>query len=293
MSDNKTTKDQFQGIQNRLQQHAIDAEARADRQAAATPVQLFLPGFEEALRALPNNINRSSLFAPIARGRRKVHTGAVLVSRVDSILEYWGEQLDEADADIVLQLMYEARRAPLGEPVKVNRAALLRAMGRSTGKHDYEWLHRRLKSLMMSTLIIEGRRPDGSRKYRIGKTEAFHILQGFGYDEETEVYTFILDPRWRTLFGGSEYALIDWSKRMEMGQNMAKALQRLIATSADTVQRYALDWLKEKMQYNSPVRKFKESLTAAMQELESLGIIEGGHIEGSTKGKEQVVLTRR
>jgi hypothetical protein len=201
-------------------------------------------------------------------------------------------KLDEADADIVLQLMYEARRAPLGEPVKVNRAAFLRAMGRSTGKHDYEWLHRRLKSLMMSTLIIEARRPDGSRKYRIGQSEAFHILQGFGYDEETEVYTFTLDPRWRTLFGGSEYSLIDWDKRMEMGQDMAKALQRLVATSADPIQRYALDYLKDKMQYASPMRKFKGALVAAMRELERLGIIEKGHIDESTRGKPQAVWTR-
>ena len=291
MADDES-KDPLALLQQHIHKHAEKAQQRQERKAAETPIQLFLPGFEEALRAMPNNINRSSLFAPIARGRRKVHTGAVLVSRIDSILEYWGEQLDEADADIVLQLMYEARRAPLGEPIKVNRAAFLRAMGRSTGKHDYEWLHRRLKSLMMSTLIIEAKRPDGSRKYQIGKSEAFHILQGFGYDEETEVYTFTLDPRWRTLFGGSEYALIDWDKRLEIGQDMAKALQRLVTTSADPVQRYALDWLKAKMQYNSPMRKFKESLTAAMEELARLGIIAGGRIEGSIRGKEQAVLTR-
>lgn len=292
MADDKPTRDPLARVQQRLQQHIATAQERQDRQAAETPVQLFLPGFEEALRALPNGINRSSLFAPIARGRRKVHTGAVLVSRADSVLEYWGEQLDEADADIVLQLMYEARRAPLGEPVKVNRAAFLRAMGRSTGKHDYEWLHRRFKSLMMSTLIIEARRPDGSRKYRVGQSEAFHILQGFGYDEETEVYTFTLDPRWRTLFGSSEYSLIDWDKRMEMGQDMAKALQRLVATSADPIQRYALDYLKDKMQYSSPMRKFKGALVAAMRELERLGIIEKGRIDESTTGKPQAVWTR-
>jgi hypothetical protein len=31
------------------------------------------------------------------------------------------------------------------------------------------------------------------------------------------------------------------------GQDMAKALQRLVATSADSVQRYGLDWLKRKL----------------------------------------------
>lgn len=292
MADDESTKDPLARLQRELDKHATKAQQRQERKAAETPVQLFLPGFKEALRAMPNQINRSSLFAPIAHGRRKSHTGTVLVSRSDCVLEYWGEQQDEADADIVMQLMYEARNAPLGQPVTFNRAAFLRAIGRNTGKTQYEWLHRRMKSLTGATLIIEARRPDGSRKYRVGHTEAFHILQGFGYNEDTETYTFTLDPRWRTLFGGQEYSLLNWDKRLEIGQDMAKALQRLVTTSADPIQRYALDWLKAKMQYNSPMRKFKDSLTAAMGELERLGIITGGRIEASTRGKEQAVLTR-
>lgn len=294
MADNESTKDPLARAQKQLRQRATEAMERQDRKAAETPVQLFLPGFEEALRAMPNQINRSSLFAPIARGRRKMHGGTVLVSRSDSVLEYWGEQQDEADADIVMQLMYEARQSALGESVTINRAAFLRSIGRNTGKTQYEWFHRRMKSLTGGTLIIEARRPDGSRKYRIGHTEAFHIIQSFRYDEDTETYTFTLDPRWRILFGGNEYSLLDWDKRLEIGraQDMAKALQRLVATSADPIQRYALDWLKAKMQYGGRMRDFKDALDAAMRELERLEIIAGGRIEGSTKDKEQAVWTR-
>jgi hypothetical protein len=67
-------------------------------------------------------------------------------------------------------------------------------------------------------------------------------------------------------------------------------LSRLLATSSDPVQRYALDWLKDKMQYASPIRKFRESLEAAVRELERLEIIAKGRIEDSTKGKPQLVL---
>jgi hypothetical protein len=103
-----------------------------------------------------------------------------------------------------------------------------------------------------------------------------------------------LIPRWRAMYGNREFALIDWDKRLKFGQrqDMAKALQRLVATSADPVQRNALDWLKDKLEYNSPMRKFKEALIAAMHELERLEIIGGGRIEVSTKGKEQVVWTK-
>lgn len=266
-----------------------ERSASKAKQKASTPIQMFLPGMDEFMRAMPNLLARSSLCAPIARGHRKMHGGTVLVSRKDGILEYWGEQLDEADADILLQLMFEARQAAFGQPITINRAAFLRAMNRSTGKHDYEWLHRRMKVLTAATLIIEAKKPDGSIKYRIGDTKTFHILAGFDYDANVEVYTYTLDPQWQVLFDNREYALIDWQKRLLIGrgQDMAKALQRLVATSSNAEQQHALDWLKEKMQYASPMRKFKNALNSAMRELERLNIIAKGRIEFSTKGKEQ------
>ena len=266
-----------------------ERSASKAKQKASTPIQMFLPGMDEFMRAMPNLLARSSLCAPIARGRRKMHGGTVLVSRKDGVLEYWGEQLDEADADILLQLMFEARQAALGQPITINRAAFLRAMNRSTGKHDYEWLHRRMKVLTAATLIIEAKKTDGSTKYRIGDTKAFHILAGFDYDANVEAYTYTLDPQWQVLFDNREYALIDWQKRLLIGrgQDMAKALQRLVATSSNTEQQHALDWLKEKMQYASPMRKFKNALNSAMRELERLKIIAKGRIEFSTRGKEQ------
>jgi len=266
-----------------------ERSASKAKQKASTPIQMFLPGMDEFMRAMPNLLARSSLCAPIARGRRKMHGGTVLVSRKDGVLEYWGEQLDEADADILLQLMFDARQAAFGQPITINRAAFLRAMNRSTGKHDYEWLHRRMKVLTAATLIIEAKKQDGSTKYRIGDTKAFHILAGFDYDANVEAYTYTLDPQWQVLFGNREYALIDWQKRLLIGrgQDMAKALQRLVATSSNAEQQHALDWLKEKMQYASPMRKFKNALNSAMRELERLKIIAKGRIEFSTKGKEQ------
>lgn len=266
-----------------------ERSANKAKQKASTPIQMFLPGMDEFMRAMPNLLARSSLCAPIARGHRKMHGGTVLVSRKDGVLEYWGEQLDEADADILLQLMFEARQAVLGQPITINRAAFLRAMNRSTGKHDYEWLHRRMKVLTAATLIIEAKKTDGSTKYRIGDTKAFHILAGFDYDANVEAYTYTLDPQWQVLFDNQEYALIDWQKRLLIGrgQDMAKALQRLVATSSNAEQQHALDWLKEKMQYASPMRKFKNALNSAMRELERLKIIAKGRIEFSTKGKEQ------
>lgn len=157
---------------------------------------------------------------------------------------------------------------------------------------QYKWLMRRMKVLTEATLIAEAKRSDGTRKYSVGKTDAFHIVQSFGYDSVTKTYNFTLDPRWAVLFGNDEYALLDWEKRKQIGrgQDMAKSLQLLVATSSDPIQRYLLEWLKEKTQYRGRVRDFKKALARACRELERLNIIANYKVEMSTKGKQQLSL---
>lgn len=274
----------------RLKEKAAAIKAEKEKREAETPRQMFLPGFD--IGAFPNHLNRSSLIAPIARGRRKFHRQAAMVTRKDCELEYTGEQLDEADGDLIMALIAFAQAVPVGTPVPLNRAELLRKIKRSTGKHDYDWLHRRIKALTEATLFLEAKKPDGSTRYSIGKTVSFRIIAAFSYDDESEAYSYSLDPRWVQMFGNREYSLIDFDKRMQIGrgQDMAKTLQRLLATSSDPVQRYALDWLKGKMEYVSPMRKFRESLAAACKELERLEIIAAHKVEESSKGKAQLAL---
>ena len=77
---------------------------------------------------------------------------------------------------------------------------------------------------------------------------------------------------------------------MKRNQDMAKTLQRLLATSSDSVQRYALDWLKSKMEYCGRMRDFRDAVGVACIELKRVGIISGHRLEDSTKGKPQLIL---
>ena len=274
-----------------VQERADKAIAKTDEEGAKTPAQMFLPGMEELTRAMPNHLARSSLFAPVARGRKTLHNETPLVSRSDCVLTYTGEQLDEAQADVALQLIYDGRQVALGELVTFHRREFLLSIGRASSGQNYAWLNRTMKAFAKATLIIEAKRPNGTTRYHVGSTETFHILS-FRYDEKTEVYSYVLDPRWKKLFGNREYALIDWDKRLKIGRglDMAKTLQRLIATSSDSPQRYALDWLQKKMQYEGRLRDFKPALLKACDELIRLEIIVGRRIEDSTRGKEQLTL---
>ena len=291
MAENEDTKSKRDPLEW-IKQKAAEVAAQAEQKAAETPRQMFLPGMDEFMRAMPNHIARSSLFAPVARGRRKMHDGSILQSRGDAEIRFSGKQLDEAQADVWMQAMKEAQRQPLGTPVVINRTDFLRAIGRTKGGENYKWLHRTMQDLAFAMLVIEVTKDDGKPKLSIGKTRALHLIAGFDYDEASEEYTLTIDPRWHAMYGNREFALIDWEKRREFGRNqdMAKTLQRLVATSSNPVQRYALDWLKAKMEYASPMRKFREALAAACTELKRLEIVSEWRIEDSTKGKPQLAL---
>lgn len=277
---------------------AVEAQSRIDArgdgwQTRTEPQQLFLPGLDDFMRAMPNHIARSSLFAPIARGRKRIYKDTVLVSRADAVIKFWGEQLDESQADVWMQAMHEASRRPLGEPVIINRAEFLRSIGRQTGNYEYQWLNRTMQTLSFAMLVIEVTK-EGKPKLTVGKNRALHMIEGFDFDDEEEAYTLRIDPRWRVMFSNREFALIDWEKRLQFGlrQDMAKALQRLVATSDERIQRFALAWLKEKLEYTGRMRDFVEALKRAMRELERLEIIAGSRIETSTKGKVQALWTK-
>lgn len=294
MADNKDNAPRRKTLDESLKALKDRAEAgrqAAEQKAAETPKQMFLPGFD--IGAMPNHLNRSSLIAPIARGKRKTHSQTVMVTRSDCVLEYSGQQLDEADGDLIMALIAFARPYALGTSVPLNRKELLRKIKPGgIGSSQYDWLHSAMKRLREGVIFLEARKPDGSTRYKIGHMHSFSIVKELDYNEDTEVYTYVMDPRWVQLFGNREYGLIDFEKRLQIGrgQDMAKTLQRLVATSSDPVQRYALEWLKDKMEYASPIRKFKEALMASVHELERLEIIATGRIEDSSKGKPQLVL---
>lgn len=293
MADEKNTAKREKNFKDALEKarlRGMQAHAESDKAVAETPQQMFLPGFD--IGAMPNHLNRSSFISPVARGKRKHHQQTEMVTRADCVLEYTGQQLDEADGDLLMALIFFAKDQPLGTMVRLNRSALLKKIKRNTGKSDYEWLYRRLKAMREGVLFLEARKPDGSTKYSVGKMTSFNILKELEYGETNEYYAYMLDPRWVVLYGNREYGLIDFDKRMEIGRgmDMAKALQRLVSTSSNKVQHYALDKLKDKMQYGGRMRDFKDSIDVAVAELVRLEIIAKGKIETSTKDIEQLTL---
>lgn len=290
-------------IPERMQLQIAECVERPQSKLPKAQQKLFLPGLDDFLRAISNHIARSSLFAPLGKGSRSrkskvTFKDVVLFSRADAVIKFWGEQLDEAQADVWLQAMHEASKRPLGEAITIKRSQFLKAIGRHTGGDEYRWLNKTMQSLTFAMLVIEVSK-DGKPKFSVGKNSALHLIESFSYDDVTESYTFRIDPRWQIMYSNCEYSLINWEKRLRLRHDMAKSLQRIIATSDQSPQRHALDFeengppgLKKILQYSGRMRDFKIALRRAMDELERVGIIAGGRFEISSKKKEQVVWTR-
>lgn len=256
-----------------------------------------LPVVQDILRSCPNHIARSSLFAPLARGPRKAHRGTVMVSRSDAVIRYWGDQLTEDQADVWMHALHLASKYPLGEPVPINRAQFLRDIGRGTAAKDYDWLHKAMHDLSFGMIVIDikttgrtvGEAPP-PRPRRNSRT--LHMVSGFDLDHDSGEYRLFIDPRWQEIYGRREYGLIDWEARLQFGfrQDLAKSMQRLIAATNATEQRYDLDWLKGRMEHTSPLWKFKPAILKACAELARLEIIHSAAIEKSRKGPAVLVI---
>lgn len=216
----------------------------------------------------------------------------VLVSRSDAVIKYSGEQLDETQADLWMYLMHKASKQPLGEMIYASRATILKAIGRADSKAQYDWLLRSMNSLSFAMLNIETYK-DGGKTKKLALTRVIHLIDGFDANHESGDYLFYVDTRWEEVYA-NEYALINWEQRKQIsqGQDMAKSIQRLVATSSNKEQFYSLDWLKMKLGYTSPLRKFKLALLSAVSELERVGIITSGAFRMSTRDTEQIVIIK-
>lgn len=278
-------------LKNRVSSEAVKAEEKV----AKSKPKMFLKGVGEHMRAMPNHLARSSLFAPVARGRRKMHDAVLLHSRCDAEIRYSGKQLDESQADVWMQCLAQAANYPLGTPVPIVRAHFLDEIGKKPSGQNYKWLHDSMKDLCIATLVVEVVKVNGVRKVSIGKTEALHLISKMSYDDETEQYSFEIDPRWALLFSNEEFARIDWQKRMQIDsrQVLAKSMQRLIATSSNSLQRYSLEYLRRRAQSEGRMRDFKAALAGALAELVRVGAIKTWKFEKSVKGLEQVCITVR
>ena len=174
-------------------------------------------------RGGPNSLFRSALFPALNKQTRRFLKHEHLFSVRGLEVIFTGEQFDQSDLDVYLEILNLARKYPLGTPVRFSAHSILKALGRPTGGSHHKWLHSVLTRLCGGVVDMT----DHNKRY-FGQ-----LLHGGIRDEVTDQYEVDLNPKLAILFGVGMWSKIDLEQRQALGCNpTAKALHAYYSTHA-------------------------------------------------------------
>lgn len=178
----------------------------------------------EDYRVAPNAVFRSALFPslhPTQKEKRPFLKNEDIFCVTGLKIFFTGEQFDQSDLDVYLEILNMAQHFPLGTPVKFSAHALLRALGLPTGGSNHARLHEVLIRLCGGVIDATDH----------GKRYFGQLLNGGIRDELTMNYEIIINPNFAVLFGFGMFSKIDLEKRRALGRNnTAKAIYGYYAT---------------------------------------------------------------
>jgi TrfA protein len=203
-----------------------DTPQRSEPEPPSSAKIIQFPLFPEATRPVSNDMARSALFSCI-QGKDRRFIKDALLATVDGVeIRFTGEQLNQDDHDLLMQLIFMAREKPVGAWVTMPAHTILKALGRQVGGKQHRDLRVDIFRLAAGTVSIRIARD------RIEVT-GHHLLAKAAQHEDSRYWVYRLDPDLAFLYGGESYTLIDWDKRLNLkGKDLARWLQLYLATHA-------------------------------------------------------------
>ena len=235
------------------------------------PAQVIqLPLWPEAKRGAPNAVLRGALFSAIQGKNRAGLLRKELIATQDGVtIRYTGWQLDQADLDVWEQALHLARTQALGSKCYFTAHGFLKALGRSTGKHDHTWLGESLARLSATSVEITA-----SRRTYFGS-----LIDRGVRDEDTGKYVVEINPDLAKFYGRSQWTQIDWEQRQRLrGKPLVLWLHGFYATHATPYPLTVAYLHKLSGSQTKQVRKFKQNLTKALRDLQDAGAIKAFEI---------------
>ena len=240
-------------------------EAPADQKeqrGAAKVIQL--PLWPEPKRGAPNAVLRGALFAAIHKDRQYMHRQELIAAQGGVTIRYTGEQLDQADLDVWEQTLHLARTQALGTECYFTARGFLKALGRSTGKRDHEWLKSVFSRLSATDVQISHK----------GRTYFGSLIEGGVRDEATSRYVVEINPKLAKFYGRSQWTQIDWEQRQRLrAKPLALWLHGFYASHAAPYP-LTVEYLhKLSGSRTKQLKHFKQNLSRALRDLEAVGAI--------------------
>jgi hypothetical protein len=244
------------------------AEIMADVNASNKPnlpkAQLQLPIWPDAVRCVPNAILRSALFG--ISTNRKFHKTRTVIASVEGFeIRFKGEAFNQTDLDVWEMLLHLARLQPLGDDVRFTAHALLKSLGRGTGKSQHDQLKEQIMRLIAGAVEVTW--------VKEKKAFASALVSSYKRDDITGQYSVTFNRDMLQLYE-SGHTLIDWGQRQSLGaNNLAKWLHGHYATHAKPFP-YKVDTLKKLSGSEAgELYKFRQKLKAALALLVDAGFL--------------------
>ena len=244
-------------------------DGKAAQEEPRGPAKVIqLPLWPEPKRGAPNAVLRGALFAAIHKDRRYMDR-ELLAAQGGITVWFTGKQLDQSDLDVWEQVLHLARTQALGTECYFTAHGFLKALGRSTGKMNHEWLQTALERLTGAVVRIS----DGRRTY-FGT-----LIEGGARDEDTGRYVVDINPKLAKFYGRSQWTQIDWEQRQQLrGKPLALWLHGFYASHAAPYPLRVEYLHKLSGSQTKRLRRFKENLTQALRDLEAIGAIKAFEI---------------
>ncbi|TWI46857.1 TrfA protein [Pseudomonas duriflava] len=275
-----------QEVVEKASEEVKDIQAEVASQGA---LNLQLPLFPEYASAMPHHWTRTTLFASIARGKRKLHHRQQLASRTDFTILYTGQQLDMADNDVFLHALQLAQNQDAGQVIHFIRSKFLEGIGRTaSGQNTYAWLENSLRRLAEATLFIESDQGQGLM---------VRLIKDMAWNKKQDEYWLALDPHIVKFFQQSQIAYIDFEVRKKLKYALSKWLQNYACGHRAGEHHFvSIENLMHWSGSTGRVRDFAEhkerGLRVALAELESHGVIRDWEIYERPNGRKKQLMVK-
>jgi hypothetical protein len=239
-------------------------ERKAQKQKPAALAEF--PNWPTAMRGTPNVCLRSALFAGIQGNERMAYKKRTLLASVEGIeVRYLGIQLNQSDLDVWMHIVHLSRQQLPGYSIVFSAHALLKALGKGSGKSQHEWLKESMARLggAFVELTFHGRDSFGGKGFL-----------RYYRDEVTQRYVVELTESMLRLFDGG-YTYVEFKQRQQLRkQPLALWLHGFLSSHASLypLKIQTLHRLSGSVTQN--LRDFKMRLRRALELMLEIGIVE-------------------
>ena len=251
---------------NTLEQRLANLQAKAEERGYNKPAKpakvVQLPLWPEPVRSVPNSFLRGALFAAIQGRDRQYLERELLITQNGIQIYFTGKQLNQSDLDVWEQALHLARMHPLGTCCEFTAHGFLKALGRSTGRTQYEDLKNNFARLGGCFVEITHNH----------LTYGGSLLELYR-DEKTQRYRLEINSKIKALYDAG-FTQIDWQQRQQLARKpLALWLHGFYASHADPYPMRIEKLMQLSGSRTKQVKHYKVSLKKSMALLQSIGAI--------------------